>query len=255
MWWNYILYCCLSFTSVFCSWMHRSIIVLLTDTGWETKAVIWGLLHRGTANAAEQSAPVCRSWQGERWLCCPWGRLDHEGQRCLWVRGSCHPAPFFSPSAVKAPFLPTALCPREGGGGAGGLHGEAGMFWFSPWRRALSQDPFEDAMSFQCMGVAERAEHLQDTQSIEKRGPGWACGRMNFCGFTAPGVLEGSGCFCVWKWWEAANLCVWTGEGKGLASTPMVSEFSLPCKCFSFFCAVQVFLIAQEELNVLFCAG
>lgn len=53
---------------------------------------------------------------------------------------------------MKARFLPAALCPGEGGGGGGGLHGAVDVF----------------AMSLQCMGAAERAEHLQGTESSER---------------------------------------------------------------------------------------
>lgn len=31
-------------------------------------------------------------------------------------------------------------------------------------KSALTQDPFEDAISFQCMGLVEEVEHLQGTR-------------------------------------------------------------------------------------------
>lgn len=148
----------------------------------ETGTVIWGHLCK-CCPAVGSCGPEWAEWDvallpvGQAGL---WRAQVPVGGRDLWqlgalsgwgsnsLTGSCHPDPFFSPSAVKALFLPAALCPREGDGGGGSLRGAVGVFCFSSWRRALSEDPFEDAMSFQCMGVAETAEHLQGTESSER---------------------------------------------------------------------------------------
>lgn len=69
---------------------------------------------------------------GAGWILKGRDACERKAEAATSPPGSCCPSPFAFTSAMKAAFLPAALCPREGGGGVGSLHEAAGFFWFSP---------------------------------------------------------------------------------------------------------------------------
>lgn len=173
---------------------------------------------------------------GAGWILKGRDACERKAEAATSPPGSCYPSPFAFTSAMKAAFLPAVLCPREGGGAVGSLQ----QFFGFPLEEECSHTgSFWRCYIISVHGISGRSWTPSGYQRAVREGTwlGMWKDKLPF----AQGVLDGSGCFCAWKWREAASVCVWTEEGRGLASTPMVSEFSLPCKCFAFFYGMQVF--------------
>lgn len=198
IWWNYIPYCCLPFTSIFCNWMHTSIIALLTDTVWESL----NQLSEGSSVVKLQMLPSSQllwAWEGgvrQGFAASGAGWIMKGRDACGWGAKAATVllAPAIQPSSP--PLLP----------------------WKPGFCQLLCAPEREVEVVAVCMGQltclpchfsAWGQQKGLSTFRVQRavRERTWLGMWKNKLPF-AQGVLEGSSCFCAWKWWEAASVCV-----------------------------------------------